>query len=196
MNTLINIDLQTVTARKLANNMIASGNASKTVAAAMDIAFAGKVMKANKTSLIHETLVLLIGDRNKHNAGLDKHIKTAGLNDAQAKEYKKENAFQGLNMMQTFASRWVKGQARFDSKRVSLKTTGKPADYSIALVSVSVPAGDNDKAKDASKKTSATKAKQLTNLMNDSSISLDEAIAALVDSYTLACVQAAVAKLS
>ena len=186
MNTLENM-----TARKLANSMNAAGNASALVAEACTIAFAGKIVKAEKASLVHQTMLLLIDDRSKHNAKMDKHCKGAKLNDEQTKQYKKENGFAGLYMFQTFASRWIKKSATHKAKRVSLKTTGKAAEFSIALVSVSVPAGKVD-----SKKTSVTKGKQLQNLMNDSSISLPEAIASLVDAYTLKAVQDAIAKLS
>lgn len=184
--------LQNMTARKLANSIESAVNASALVAEAIVIAFAGKVVKAEKASLIHQTLVVLIDDRAKHNAKMDKTIKADKLNEKQTAAYKKDNAFQGLNMLQTMAGRAIKGMTRFDGKRISLKTTGKAADFSIALVSFNA----KDIKSDASKKSSVTKGKQLQNLMNDSSISLVEAIAALIDGYTLAAVQAEVAKQS
>ena len=160
-------------------------------------AFTGRNVKAPKDSCLHGALVALIKIRDKfnkaHKTANDTARENAKLNGVKAVVIK----YNGLNILSTEVTRWVNKVnrvAKYNGLRASIKATGGASKFSIALVQTT--SAQSADAATASKATSETKAKQLTNLMNDSSISLDEALVALVDSYTLVCVQTALAKLA
>ena len=194
-------EIKDITARALATRINTAASSQVLVNQAFAAAFTGKTVKANKDSLIHQTLQVLMGDRDKHNAKINKQIaakklrttKTDTEKRSPAADYKRANQFPGLAMFQTMLARALKLSTNkaHTAKRISVKATGKTPN--IALVTVTESA---TKAIADAKKPSVTKAKQLENLMNDSSISLNEALESLIAQSSLSIVQDALAKIA
>jgi hypothetical protein len=190
-----------MTGRKLANKVHACTVAQTEISEACIIGFAGEVQKVNNNTLLMDTLGCLIDDKAKFIANRVKAMIKEGIDlnpttDAGkliVSGYKKAHQFNDVAQFSTMIGRYIKNTGRENqaAKRVSVSAKDRKT-MSICLVSVKVPAGDEQK--DAAKKASVTKGKQLENLMNDSSISCNEAIVQLCDTFTYEAVLAAVLK--
>ena len=164
------------TPRKLANMARKAATFDAHIAHFAQIAFAGKTLVAEQASMLHLTMIELIKDRAKFN-------KTAADGEK----------FQGLNKFQQAISRYIKGAAHIEDKRVSLKTTGDATGWNIALVSVA--SGDR---KATAKKGGSSKvdksAKTPAKSLEDTKLSLAQIIETLVDSHGYETVALAVEK--
>lgn len=126
-----------LTAKKVADAIESIGTNQRTLNAVMTETFTGQNLKAAKASIGHLSLIELIDRREvftaKHATANKKLADTAKAAGAKAKPV----LYQGLNILQTEANRWLQrcsNHKRYVGLRASIKTTGTKAQWSFCLV--------------------------------------------------------------
>lgn len=172
-NAQLDVQCESMTARKLAN-MANQGASFDAIVARLSVtAFAGKRQTVDKAHILYQTMIELVKDREAFKA-------KAGDGDK----------FQALSIFQKAIGRYVASAAHIKDKRVSIKTTGPQDKWSIALVSVTADNKGKGKAEPKGKNAGG-KGNALKAFAN-----LAECLDAVIDAYGLDAVKAELAKRS
>lgn len=162
----------TVTAQSIATMAMTHVKDQARIDYAFTLTFAGRALVAPEDSLLHGAAVILGKKADEF-----RKAKKEGKID-------KDERFQAINMLATMINRSIKKTARFDGKRVSIRTTGKQG-VSVALVEGKNNNHKTKPSKSGAKDTGIKGVKDLASLLQYA-----------VDNYGLEATQAAAAKLS
>ena len=166
-----NINFDNVTATSVLTMLSRAVNDQARIDHICTLAFAGKTYVAADDTVLGQVIIGLADQANKHREA-NKKLPTED-----------RTRFQNANMLATMVGRFVKKQARFEGRRVSIKLTGKKP--SIALVERN-DANQKPKAKKAGSKDAGIKGvKDLASLLQYA-----------VDNYGLESVVAEVTKIA